>query len=146
MAFKPEKIIVHHSLTRDSGSVSWGAIRQYHTFNLGWKDIGYHAGVELVFSGNELYYEVLMGRMWDTQGAHTKGQNRNSLGICFMGNFDSTSPKNRQLIAGAKVIALWLKLFNLTPADVFPHSDFSTKTCPGNLFDMDGLKVFIEDY
>jgi len=144
MVFKPTKIIVHHSLTKDSGSVSWGAIRKYHTQTLHWQDIGYHAGVELVFSGNELCYEILIGRMWDIAGAHTKGQNQHSLGICFIGNFDAILPTDSQLIAGAKLISLWLKYSNLTLSDIFPHHQFAVKTCPGNLFDMDRLKGFIK--
>ena len=55
MIFKPQKVICHHSLTRDSGSVSWGAIRKFHmeTLDPPYKDIGYHCGVELVKSGED---------------------------------------------------------------------------------------------
>lgn len=142
--FKPTKIIVHHSLTKDSATVSWGAIRKYHTQTLKWKDIGYHAGIELVESGDELYFEILMGRMWNVPGAHTKGQNQYSLGICFIGNFDSIFPEDSQLRIGAKVISLWLDIYNLSTGDIFPHHQFAVKTCPGNLFDMDRLIKFIQ--
>lgn len=142
--FVPKKIIVHHSLTKDSGTVSWGAIRKYHTQTLKWDGIGYHCGVELVMSGSELYYEILMGRMWDRQGAHTKGQNRNSLGICFIGNYDILPPKKQIIQIGAKVIALWLKLFDLSTYDIYPHNHFNAyKSCPGSLFDMEYLKTCV---
>lgn len=143
MAFIPKKVFVHHSLTKDSGSVSWGAIRTYHTKTLDepYSDIGYHAGVELVKSGNELYYEILMGRMWTEQGAHCRGQNEDSLGICFIGNFDLVLPPMAQLEAGAKVIALWLDLFELAINDIYSHHNFAPhKSCPGKFFDMESLK------
>jgi len=141
----PKKIIVHHSLTKDSGTVSWGAIRNYHVEGHKWDDIGYHAGVELVKSGYQSYFEALMGRMWDIRGAHTKGQNYNSLGICFMGNFEEESPKRELMRVGAKVIALWLKLFNLKLGDVYPHNYFNPqKLCPGALFDMEFLKMLVQ--
>jgi len=104
-------------------------------------DIGYHAGVELVKSGVELYYEILMGRMWDVAGAHTRGHNSNSLSICFIGNYDKIQPPKEMLEAGAKVIALWLDLFGLSINDIFSHHDFDpNKTCPGTKFDMESLK------
>ncbi len=143
MEFKPERIICHHSLTKDSPTVSWGAIRRYHIETLHWSDIGYHMGVEMVKSGDELYYEALMGRMWDKQGAHCRGENHNSLAICLIGNFDYHKPPDAQLIAGAKIISLWMKLYNIKIDDIYGHRDFSTKTCPGKLFDLEDLKHYI---
>jgi len=142
--FVPKKIIVHHSLTKDSGTVSWGAIRKFHTQTLKWAGIGYHAGVELVMSGSELYYEILMGRMWDRSGAHTRRHNQNSLGICFIGNYDTLPAKKQIIQTGAKVIALWLRLFGLSIDDIYSHNDFDAyKTCPGTLFDMEYLKTCV---
>ena len=143
MSFKPKRIIVHHSLTKDTTTVSWGAIRKYHEETLRWPGIGYHIGVELVRSGNELYYEALMGRMWNVQGAHTKGHNEDSLGICFVGNFDYNKPPDAQLIAGARIISLWMKLYNIKIDDIYGHRDFSTKTCPGKLFNFKDLKFYL---
>ena len=145
MAFKVKKVIVHHSLTKDSATVSWGAIRKYHTQVMKWSGIGYHVGVELVLSGGEVNYETLMGRVWDRSGAHTREHNTNSLGICFVGNYDIIPPKKEMLIAGAKVIALWLRLFDLSIDAVYSHHHFNIyKTCPGKLFDMEYLKTCIK--
>jgi len=141
----PKRVIVHHSLTKDSGTVSWGAIRKYHTKTLKWAGIGYHIGVELIISGDEPCYEVLFGRSWDRTGAHVRGHNHDSLGICFVGNYDKIAPKKEMLEAGAKIIALWLKLYGLTVDDIYPHHNFNiNKSCPGELFDMEQLKLLVE--
>ena len=135
--FGPEKIIVHHSLTKDSGTVSWGAIRRYHIEHCGWTDIGYHAGIELVYTE----YETFFGRPWDIPGTHTLGHNRSSLGFCFVGNYDLTRPAEKMLETGAKVIKLWMRLFNITKDSVFAHHDFADyKSCPGKRFSMDRLR------
>jgi len=142
--FIPKRVIVHHSLTKDSATVSWGAIRRYHTQTLKWAGIGYHCGVELIISGDEPCYEALLGRMWDRSGAHARGHNHNSLGICFVGNYDKIAPKKEMLEAGARVIALWLKLYGLTVDDIYSHHNFNiNKSCPGKLFDMEQLKMFV---
>ena len=138
-AFPPSKIIIHHSLTADSGTVSWSAIRKYHIETQGWADIGYHVGVEL--AGNE--YEALLGRAWDEIGAHCKGQNAVSLGLCFVGNFDGAPPPDAQLIVGVKVIRYWMRLYNIGPLAIFPHSRFADKTCPGTMFDMERLRQMV---
>ena len=97
----------------------------------------------MVKSGNELYYEVLMGRMWDKQGAHCRGENHDALGICFIGNFDNYKPPDGQLEAGGRIISLWMKLYGIKLKDIYGHRDFSTKTCPGKLFDFKDLKHYI---
>jgi hypothetical protein len=137
----PNKVLVHCSATKDSGTVSWGAIRYYHTIVLGWRDIGYHAGVERVKSGDHEYYEILMGRMWDEQGAHEPEANADSLGICFVGDFDNEAPTLGQLIVGAKQIAYWMRLFGISKDRVYGHNFFNpSKSCPGRLFNMDTLR------
>jgi len=136
----PEKIIIHHSLTEDSGTVSWGAIRKYHIWTKGWRDIGYHAGVELVKSGGEINYEILMGRDWFTSGAHTLGENYRSLGFCFIGNYDKIPPTTELLLKGAELLRTWQRLFDIPTTSIYPHRDFAGyKSCPGKMFEMKDL-------
>jgi hypothetical protein len=128
----PTSIIVHHSLTKDSETVSWGAIRKYH-LSLGWQNIGYHAGIELI--GDK--YEILLGRLWDQSGAHChqEGMNFTSLGLCLIGDFDQEPPDNEQLILAENLCKYWMKLFNISKDKVYRHSDFAKyKSCPGKLF------------
>ena len=131
--FKPNKIIIHHSLTADSGTVSWPVIRRYH-LGLGWADIGYHAGTELVTSGNDTRHEILIGRPWDIPGAQTTGQNHSSFGFCFVGNFDVEWPTEASLDMAARFLRNVMDLMNIPPAEVYGHRDFSSKSCPGTLF------------
>jgi len=136
----PAEIVIHHSLTPDSGTVSWGAIRKYHIEHCGWDDIGYHAGIELVYTE----YEMFMGRAWDKIGAHTRGQNDKSLGFLFVGNYDLEPPPKRMLEVGAKTIALWMRLFNIPKDKIYRHSDFANyKSCPGVEFDIEELKKWL---
>lgn len=48
-----------------------------------WSDIGYNF---LVGEDGNVYE----GRGWGKTGAHTVGYNSKSVGICFIGNFEST--------------------------------------------------------
>jgi hypothetical protein len=91
---KPTHIVIHHSLTDDSRSVSWEAIRKYH-LQQGWHGIGYHYGIELVSD----HYELFNGRKPDQIGAHCKegGMNGCSLGICLVGNYDHIRPPDQAL-------------------------------------------------
>jgi len=130
------EIILHHSLTKDTGTVSWPVIRKYHK-GLGWIDIGYHFGIEDI-NGS---YEILMGRMLFQPGAHTKGHNKNSIGICFVGNFDDFKPPEAQWYKGIKLVRWLLFNFRLTPDHVHGHNEFADyKTCPGKMFDLDKFR------
>ena len=133
---RPEHIILHHSLTKDGKTVSWSAIRRYHVHKLNWSTIGYHFGIELV--GER--YEILMGRMETRTGAHCLGHNNNSIGICFVGNFDIDVPEHSQLIVGMNLIRSILERYGLDLDAVKGHCDFSGKTCPGKLFPLDEFR------
>lgn len=135
------KIIIHHSLTKDSDTLSWGAIRRYH-LEQGFDGVGYHAGAEIV----NKHLEILKGRFHIQQGAHTKGHNWDSLAACAVGNFDIDTPHPELYDLLARLCREWLEIYSLDIDDVHPHSEYASyKSCPGRLFDMQLLKEFIKD-
>lgn len=76
----PQKIshlIVHCSATKPSVGVDASVIRRWHKLQ-GWSDIGYHYVIK---RGGF----VEPGRPIDQIGAHTKGWNDRSIGVCMVG-------------------------------------------------------------
>jgi len=133
----PNSIILHHSLTKDSETVSWGAIRRYHMEDLFWVDVGYHFGIEQV--GNE--HEIFVGRMLNEMGAHCKGQNEDSIGICFLGNFDEQYPHRDQWHLGVRLVRSLCEVFTIDKDHIYPHSRFAPwKSCPGRQFSIAEFK------
>lgn len=135
----PTYIIIHHSLTEDNQIVSWDTIRHYHMDVNGWKDIGYHYGLELV----GLRHEIFKGRMDNEEGAHCLGFNDNSIGICVVGNFDYKSPLESQLAPLRKLVNSLMQIYGIKIENVLGHWETYAlrgkaveKSCPGNLFSM----------
>jgi len=136
---KPKYIILHHSLTRDGSTVSWSAIKRYHTQTLGWRDIGYHFGIEAI----KWEHEILVGRMMDESGAHCRedGMNRKSLGICFVGNFDEHEVPPLQWTEGVRLVRSLMNVFDIPIHNVLGHRDFAKyKSCPGENFSIDDFR------
>ena len=132
-------IMIHHSLTKDSGTVSWQAIRRYHMQTLGWVREGYHFGLELV--NNE--YEILVGRPLDMDGAHCnkQGMNSKALGICFVGNFDIDPVPEGQWEKGIEIVKSLVNLLDIPTPFIVGHRDFDDRTCPGRLFDLNRFRA-----
>jgi hypothetical protein len=95
--------------------------------------VGYHAGCELARD----QFEVLYGRPTTRPGGHTRGENGDSLGFCFVGNYDEEEPPKGMLIAALdRAIIPWMMTYDIPIREIHAHRDFSTKSCPGHLFDM----------
>lgn len=138
----PKRIVLHHSLTKDSGTVSWGAIRKYHIETMHWTAIGYAAGLELV---NDRY-EILIGRMLNEQGAHTAGHNQDSLGICCVGNFDEIDVPKQQWDLAVRFATSLCDLFSIPTDEIYGHREFNPlKTCPGTHFDLNEFRILVEE-
>lgn len=66
----------------------------------------YHINLDSV--GDDISYnflvgsdgKVYVGRGWDVEGGHTRGYNKKSICISFIGNFTDDPPPPQQLLAG----------------------------------------------
>ena len=140
-------IILHHSLTKDSKTVSWNPIRQYHIDTFNEKEIGYNFGIEQI--REEDIYEILIGRSIREKGVHCLKGNMNELGIGFMfcGNFDIEQPPQIMLKKASQFIAELCILTNIPPENIKGHRDYDwRKTCPGKMFDIDSFRNRVVNY
>ena len=127
---EPTGIVIHHSATRDTASLSFDAIRRWHTEELGWDDVGYHFVLE-DFDGVPI---LLTGRALQYYGAHTLGHN-STIGICVVGDFDENCPDMDVLYRLTDLLRGLLTIYpDLTPEDIHFHADFASKSSPGKRF------------
>ena len=73
-------IVVHCSATREGQPVTAKDIDKWHRAR-GWSGIGYHRVITLEGI-------VEHGRAFTRRGAHVKGNNTNTIGICLVGGLD----------------------------------------------------------
>ena len=74
-------LVVHCSATPPDMDIGVKEIRDWHVKGNGWSDIGYHG----VIRRNGIFEK---GRDWHTRGAHARGWNSESWGICLVGGVD----------------------------------------------------------
>lgn len=138
----PKYIIVHHTGGTDKDPLADTShhtreiVEQYH-LSLGWKGIGYHWFIEK--NGR-----VVRGRAEELEGAHTKGFNKSSIGICLAGNFDLTIPTEAQTNALRLLLADVRTRYKIPLENIVPHREFATKTCYGKRLADDWARKLLE--
>ena len=121
-------IVLHHA---DAVSCSIEDIHRWHLAN-GWIGCGYHFLVRKDGS-------VWQGRPLDWVGAHAKGANAFSVGVCFEGSYEGkdTQMPAQQLQAGKELVSYLLLLY--PEASVKRHRDYCSTDCPGKYFPFDEI-------
>ena len=112
-------LVVHCSDTVNNQNLSAIDIHKMH-LGFGWDGIGYHKIINR--SG-----EIENGRPEYWVGAHVKGKNDISLGVCLIGRNKFTK---EQFISLEKVLKKWKSLY--PKAKIVGHKDTGNtqKTCP----------------
>ena len=116
---KIEFLVVHCSDTPNNQNLSANDIHKMH-LGFGWDGIGYHKVINR--SG-----KIEDGRPEYWVGAHVKGKNNISLGVCLIGKDYFTKRQFRSL---ERVLKKWKKTYPY--AKVVGHRDTgkTKKTCP----------------
>ncbi len=124
------KIVVHRS-GFTSGNAS--LFRWYHRVVNGWRDVGYHLIIGNGRHGFSIAGAIEVGRPLKFVGAHCKGRNADSFAICLIDNddhFRSIPPSDIELHSLENAL-LFLHDKVGVKGEIFGHSDFGNKTCPG---------------
>lgn len=139
---KIDKIIIHCADTPEGRHVTIEQINKWH-IQRGFSSIGYHYVIYLDGS-------IHSGRPIEEIGAHCKGQNRYSIGICYVGGRMKTSKKAKdtrtieQKGALIRLVKSLMTEYKLKATDVYGHCQFdAAKACPS--FDIEDLRKHLVD-
>lgn len=113
-------LVVHCAATPPTLDVGIDWLRGVHR-RAGYRDVGYHYAIRRDGS-------IEIGRPIDTEGAHVKGWNHVSVGICLIGGIDSKgrAEDNFEPVQKATLKGLLLTLLKKYPnAKIQGHRDFS---------------------
>jgi hypothetical protein len=134
-----KNIIFHWSASASTTTVD--DIRGWH-LRQGWRDIGYHRVIlhpDSVPGAKHWYDLVKQGRDLDMDryisdlevGAHAKGFNINSVGVCVVGG-PRTPLHPLQKEAILQVAKIFTERFGLWRRAVICHRDVNKTQCPGD--------------
>ena len=124
-----DQIIIHCSATPPSMDIGIDTVRRWHVNERGWKDVGYHFFVKR--DGTIEY-----GRDPETPGAHAKGFNSSSLGVCYAGGVDANmKPHDTRTDAqkhSLEMLVTILRVIYGKHVEVLGHRDLPgvKKACP----------------
>ena len=96
------------------------------------------------------YYIDRWGKVWqaradDEEGAHCKGRNNDSIGICLEGSFDETRPSQSQINAVKDLILRKMTQWAIPPNNVYGHRIYASyKSCPGLLWPESEIKKLFQ--
>lgn len=123
-----DEIILHCSATPEGRAHDVADIRRWHVDGRGWSDIGYHYCILL--DGT-----VEAGRPVAIQGAHVKGKNKTTIGVCYIGGCDKDMKAKDTMNHGQErsflnLVAALRGVFG-EELKVRGHNEYSThKSCP----------------
>ena len=120
-------IVIHCSATEDGKDYSVEDITRWHKAR-GFRTIGYHF---LIHSDGSIDGKAEGCRSIMEIGAHAKGYNRRSIGICYIGGLLHGEPADTRTAAQINAMRCLVKaLQSIFPSDVIGHNEVANKACP----------------
>ena len=126
---KINKIIVHCTATAEGKDYSVDTIRKWH-LKRGWRDVGYHFLIQRDGTVDE-------GRPIEQSGAHTKGNNFDSIGLAYVGGVEAKKKDGKWIAKDTRtdeqkeaMLDLICQLHDTYGGVVYGHRNFSAKACP----------------
>jgi N-acetylmuramoyl-L-alanine amidase len=123
------RIVVHHSAGKDTQALETKGIEDWHV-GKGWRGIAYHYLIENV-GGRPT---AVLGRPLRFRGSHAKGANFDSVGVCVIGNFNTTEVTDETFAVLMSLLADLCTVFGLTEQAIVAHQQAGTTSteCPGD--------------
>ncbi|KAK2847004.1 hypothetical protein Q5P01_010003 [Channa striata] len=124
------RVIIHHTALPSCKGLTeckdqLVCIQRMHMKERGFDDIGYN----FLVGGDGTLFE---GRGWGVVGAHTKGNNHDSLGIAFMGNYNNET-LSKDLFSSVELLLQSGVSQGFLHRDfvLLGHRDLGNTECPG---------------
>ena len=141
-------IIIHHSATEKGNAAIFN---KWHTEELGWDGVGYDFVIGNGTDSGDGQVEVTF--RWNRQitGAHCKTPenwaNENGIGICLVGNFNDSTPSQRQIQSLVRLTNFLRKRYNIPKSQITGHKGTRgarVTDCPGHMFPMARFKSMLD--
>jgi hypothetical protein len=136
-------VVLHHSATATG---SYGSIDREHRKRLGWDGCGYHF---IIGNGSETPDgRIEVSQRWVNQklGVHCRdGKNPDvseyGIGICLVGDLDSSPPTPRQVAAARALVAYLSDRYKIAAdhAETHAHLAANPTACPGRHFPAEAI-------
>ncbi len=157
MALTNVEYLVIHTAAADIADVDAARIDEWHKAR-GWNGIGYHYFIVDGRHAEKADGLVEEGRSLATVGAHARGINSRSVGICCGGHGDVRDLTEAQKASLTGLLATLSARFRVAAGNIIGHREINQlidrglisdmyrtgKTCPGTRIDMEAIRSAAE--
>ena len=141
-------IVIHHSATENGNAEIFD---KWHRENNHWEGVGYDFVIGNGTNSGDGQVEVTFRWRKQIPGAHCGGTsgnwaNEEGIGICLVGDFNHTTPTERQMQSLVKLIQFLQQQYGIPKSRIYGHRTTPgarITECPGNYFPMARLKSML---